>query len=80
MPSNPKQNPIPGYTSKQQPDGPDLDWTVTGIGTSANPEEFKDDAALRTVDHPENSKANGDAPSMPTTLKFAGGPDVRNNY
>lgn len=78
MPSNPKQNPIPGYTSKQQPDG--LDATVAGIGTSANPEEFKDDAALRTVEHPENSKADGDAPSMPTTLKFAGGPDVRNNY
>jgi len=69
------QNPIKGYTSRQQE--MDLTATVAGIGTAANPEEFKDDAALRTSDAPNNSQSNGDNPSMPISVPFANGKDVR---
>jgi hypothetical protein len=78
MPQNPDAKaPVKGYTSKQQ-DLTNEDATVAGAGTSANPEEFKDDSALRTNENPVNSKPDGDNPSMPITLPFANGTDKRN--
>jgi hypothetical protein len=74
------KQPIKGWTSKQQ-NLENLDATVVGEGMSGNPEEYKDDAALRTTDAPGNSQADGDnRAEVDSVVKqfFAKGKDGRN--
>jgi hypothetical protein len=67
-----------GYTRRQMPEKGAPLAIFGGIETSGNPLDFLEGDALTAREHPDNSKAQGSNPSMPTTVPFANGKDMRN--
>jgi len=57
-----------GYTRKNQPDNDKL--PIDGIRTSGGDNAMLEADGLTTKESPENGKADGDNPSMPTNVPF----------
>ena len=64
-----------GYSKEEQPDKGAPIFKISTIADSGNPPEFQEGNALKAP--PEGTENNGDNPSMPSSLPFAGGKDNR---